>query len=132
MDERLEPAVTTLVESFKGGAFHAAMAGGGAAFTIEPDRAVAVKQIVLANQINHVTDIYLQSHLDCGAYGLAGIKFSSVADEAHRLYADLDIAADRVKTALIAAGNPSREVTIHTEVIGLDGRKITRPELTHA
>lgn len=132
MDERLEPAVTALIESFNGGAFHAAMAGGGAAFTVEPDRTVALKQILLAAKINHVTDVYLQSHVDCGAYGLAGITFASTQDEAVRLYVDLDRAAAAVKQALARAGEDSRDVAVHTEVIDLQGHRVNRPQLAHA
>lgn len=131
MDERLEPAVTACIESFPGGAFHAAMAGGGAVFTIEPDRTVALKQVVAAYKINHVTDIYIQSHLDCGAYGLAGITFSSTIDEAVRLYADLDLAAAQIKKTLAEAGASSDEATIHTEVISLKGKTVDRPQLAH-
>jgi carbonic anhydrase len=129
IDERLEPTVTALIESFKGGSFHVAMAGGGATFTTEPDCTVALKQIRAAYGINHVTDIYLQSHMDCGAYGLAGITFASPADEAARLYADLDQAAATVKKALVEAGATSAETNIHIEVIDLDGTPVPRPEL---
>lgn len=130
MDERLEPAIRNLVHSLPGGAFHAAMAGGGAAFAFETDKPVAVKQVVAAFKINHITDLYLQSHTSCGAYGLAGVTFNSDVEEAGRLYADLAEAKQIVAAALAAAGAKPNEVTIHTDVIDLTGHRVAEPELS--
>jgi carbonic anhydrase len=130
MDERLASYISMLVQSFEGGAFHAAIAGGGAAFTTEPDRSVAVKQVVAAYKINRITDVYLQSHLDCGAYGLAGITFSSTIDETSRLYRDLDEAATMIESALAVTGAGLSMVSIHTQVVNVDGQQIERPQLT--
>ena len=131
MDERLETYISSLIQSFEGGAFHAAMAGGGAAFAAESDSAVALKQVLAAYKINHITDVYLQSHHDCGAYGLSGVVFHSRQEETSRLYADLDLATDMIKAALAESGEGSVELTIHTEVINLAGEKIERPLLAH-
>ena len=127
IDDRLQPHITTLIQSQPGSAFHAALAGGGAAFTVEPDAQVALKQIVAAYNINQVIEIYLQSHLDCGAYRLAGVTFASPEAEVGRLYADLDIAAAKAKAALILAGAPTDQLQIYTQVITLDGQVLPKP-----
>jgi carbonic anhydrase len=127
MDERLEPAIRQLIHSQPGGAFHVALAGGGATLTSDTDSPVALKQIVTAYKINQVTDVYLQSHTDCGAYGLAGITFSSADEEATRLYADLAVARQRVEAALAQAGATPGSVTIHTQVINPAGELVDDP-----
>lgn len=129
MDERLEDAIETTIHQLPGGAFHAALAGGGAAVTFESDRATALKQIVAAYKINHIADVHLQSHLECGAYGLAGITFQDARDEASRLYADLDAAQAIVSAALAEAGAAAGEISFHLSVIDLSGNTVARPEL---
>lgn len=128
MDERLEDSIEAAIHQLAGGAFHAAMAGGGAAITFESDRATALKQIVAAFKINHIGDVYLQSHLECGAYGLSGITFTSQFQEADRLHQDLDIAKAAVEAALVEAGALPNEVVVHTSVVDLDGHTIERPQ----
>jgi carbonic anhydrase len=130
MDERLEPAISALIHGLPGGAFHVALAGGGAAFTWESDQAVALKQVVAAYKINHIHDVYLQSHTNCGAYGLAGITFSTEIEEAERLYSDLDAAAHTVQQALYQAGAKEGEITVHTMVIDATGQPVDRPATT--
>src|SRR6516164_5706149 len=73
-----------------GGAFCPALAGGGLAIISPATREAAITQIVLAYKINQITDVYLQSHTDCGAYKLAGAVFATPQAEIDRLYADLD------------------------------------------
>jgi carbonic anhydrase len=106
------------------------MAGGGQVFTLESDQTVAIKQIMAAYTINRVGEIYLQSHLDCGAYRLAGVEFTSHQEEIARLYADLDIAAGKVEKALAEVGAPLQKVIIHADVVNLDGEPVARPKLS--
>lgn len=127
MDERLEAALNVFIHNLEGGAFHAAMAGGGAVFSTEPDRTVALKQVVAAYKINRISNIYLQSHLDCGAYALAGVTFSTPDAEIARLYADLDTAYQQVNTALNEAGAQPGEVTVHLQVVDLAGNVMEHP-----
>ena len=127
MDERLEPAISRLIHSLEGGAFHAALAGGGAAFTFADDQATALKQVTAAYKINAITDVYLQSHTECGAYGLAGVTFADAPAEASRLYADLDQAAAAILAALADAGAQTGSVTVHTSVITPAGDEVSRP-----
>lgn len=132
MDERLEATIERQINQLDGGAFHAALAGGGAALVFESDKPTALKQIIAAYKINHITKVYLQSHVECGAYGLAGVRFASKTQEIVRLYQDLDIAADNVSAALHAAGAQDNEVSIHVEVVRLDGQVVERPQLINA
>jgi len=122
IDDRLSDADTTFIHSLHGGAFHPSMAGGGGAFLNEQDRDSAVKQITAAYQINHITDVYLESHTDCGAYRLAGIEFKDRTEELKRLRADLKQAATQVQAALNRAGAKAGEVAIHTRVITPTGQ----------
>ncbi|MDB5178815.1 MAG: hypothetical protein JWN01_758 [Patescibacteria group bacterium] len=132
IDDRLVDADVAFIKQLKGGAFSPKIAGGGIAFLSEDDRRSAIKQVVAAYMINHVTDIYIESHTDCGAYNLAGITFASPTEEAGRLYTDLDQAAEAVHDALITAGAEEGEVTVHTRVVDPGGHLVTRPELHQA
>jgi carbonic anhydrase len=115
-----------------GGAFYPAVAGGGFAFVDLGERETALKQVAAAYSINHVTTIYIESHTDCGAYRLAGIQFTSAADEIDHLYQDLDTASDLVKHELETAGAGPGEVTILTRVIDPSGTLIPRPTPANA
>jgi carbonic anhydrase len=123
IDDRLVQADDTFIAAH-GGAFHASLAGGGAAFLDAADRAVALKQIVAAYKINHATTVYLESHTDCGAYRLAGVTFASPEAEITRLYADLAQAAGYIKAALLEAGATESELVIETRVINPAGQFI--------
>ena len=125
IDDRLTQADSKFIADH-GEAFHPNLAGGGAAFIDTAERTVALKQIVAAYQINNATEIYIESHTDCGAYRLAGITFSSPDAEIARLYADLDLAAKYVTTALTAAGADPSRVTVHTRVVDPTGKLQTR------
>jgi carbonic anhydrase len=127
IDDRLTKAHAAFIESI-GGAFHPAVAGGGLAFISEHDSATALKQVAAAFKINHVTDVYLESHTDCGAYALSGATFNSATEELARLYADLDEAAKLAEKALAEAGAESGEVKIHTRVVDPDGEVQSRPK----
>src|SRR4051812_8130432 len=72
--------------SHTGSAFITRLAGGGGAFLNPDDRKTALKQIVAAYKISGITEIYLQSHTDCGAYRLSGITFDSLEAEVARLH----------------------------------------------
>ncbi len=111
-----------------GGAFCPALAGGALAIVNETTRATALAQIVIAWKVNHITDVYLQSHTDCGAYRLNGIMFENSETETRRLYADLHQAADLVKDALTVAGASASELKFHLRVVEPSGQPV--PELT--
>lgn len=122
IDDRLAGPDDAFIATLEGSAFHPNMAGGGAAFLSTDDRTSALKQIVAAYKINHITDVYLQSHTDCGAYRLAGVSFDSPEQEIERLYADLEQAAGHIRTALAEAGAPDNEVQLHLRVVDPTGR----------
>ncbi len=124
IDDRLSPAGADFIAKLPGGAFHPSMAGGGAAFLSEEDRPAALKQIVAAYKISGITDVYLQSHTDCGAYRLSGVTFANADDELQRLTTDLAKASDIIRQALIEAGAKGEEITIHTEVIDPSGETL--------
>jgi len=113
-----------------GGAFVPALAGGGLAIISRDTRAAAVAQITLAYQINRITDVYLQSHTDCGAYRLAGVSFESPQTELEHLYADLHQAKTIVSAALEAAGAKPGDVTIHLRVVDPSGHLLPEPVTT--
>jgi carbonic anhydrase len=110
-----------------GGAFCPALAGGALAIVNEATRAIALAQITIAYQINQITDIYLQSHTDCGAYRLAGIHFESHEAEIERLYTDLRQAENYVREALIAAGADANKIKIHLRVVDPAGKLLPNP-----
>lgn len=126
IDGRLNKHHASFIATLNGGAFEPAMAGGGAAILNATDRASALKQIVAAYKINAITDVYLESHTDCGAYRLAGVTFESPEQEITRLYADLDEAARLVKDALASEGAPPDNIAIHTQVVDPAGTLIER------
>jgi carbonic anhydrase len=110
-----------------GEAFHARLAGG-AASVIEPhDQAVALKQVIAAYKLAGVTEIYLESHLDCGAYRLSGATFTSLEHETAQLYEDLDKAAEIVESTLIAAGANPADISVHTRAVDPTGVPQSRP-----
>jgi carbonic anhydrase len=108
------------------GAFYAAVAGGGLAFVNPTDQNTALKQVTAAYTINHITDVYLESHTSCGAYKLSGVEFSNPAEELERLYADLDKASELVLSALHHAGAAEGEIRIHARVVSPDGTEQPR------
>lgn len=115
-----------------GGAFYAAVAGGGLSF-LDPDTGkTALKQVALSYKINHISQVYLESHTNCGAYALAGATFHTQDEELERLYSDLDQAAKLVGQALLEAGAAPGEVTIHVRVVDPDGQVQPRPHEAHA
>ena len=113
-----------------GGAFCPALAGGGLAIVSQATRQAALTQIVLSYKINKITDVYLQSHTDCGAYRLAGAIFTTPQAEVERLYADLHEAGKLVNEALLEAGAKPGEVKIHLRVVDPAGRLIPGRPLT--
>jgi carbonic anhydrase len=127
IDDRLNETSSAFIQGLNGGAFHPSLAGGGLAFLDDAYRASALQQIIAAYKINHITDIYLQSHTDCGAYRLSGVTFASPEDELRRLYADLDQAATIIRPALAEAGAAPDEVAIHLEVVDPTGQPQSRP-----
>lgn len=132
MDERLSNHIETILHSLPGGAFHAALAGGGGAFSFESDQAVALKQVVAAYRINNITDIYLESHTGCGAYGLAGITFQSETDEIKKLHQDLSNARRLITEALLSQGVAAGTVHVHTRVVDAIGRPVAAKHLAKA
>lgn len=124
IDDRLSPAGAASIAGLPGGAFHPSMAGGGAAFLSDEDRPAALKQVVAAYKINGITDVYLQSHTDCGAYRLAGVTFETPEEELKRLQDDLTQAAKTVRQALHEAGAEDGSVTVHTEVVDPAGTSL--------
>ena len=110
-----------------GGAFYPAVAGGGLAFVNPAERATALKQVTASYLINKVTNVYLESHTDCGAYRLSGAVFASEDAELERLYSDLDEAAGLVEAALTQAGAAAGEVRVHVQVVNPAGEILSRP-----
>ena len=110
-----------------GGAFYSAIAGGGLAFVSKDDQETSLKQVAASYAINHVEDIYIESHLECGAYRLSGAVFNSRDEELRRLYHDLDNAKALVESTLIAQGASLHEVKVHTSVVNLNGEIQPRP-----
>ena len=108
--------------SHTGSTFITRLAGGGGAFLDPDDRKVALKQIVSAYKISAVTEIYLQSHTDCGAYRLAGENFISLESEVARLHTDLETASKYVREALIEAGANPDHIKIHVRVVDPEGK----------
>lgn len=123
IDERLESAISTHLQSIPGGAFHVALAGGGAVFTQEPEASVGIKQVLAASNIRPITDVIVQSHLDCGAYKLAGVVFDSRSEELNRLYADLGVAASKIKHSFMQHYSDT-SLTVHVQVIDLEGHLV--------
>lgn len=126
IDDRLPASHAEFLATLPGGAFHTALAGGGAALLSEATREATLKQIVAAYQINHATTVYLESHTDCGAYRLAGVTFDNPDAELSRLYADLDRAAELVRAALVAVGANESELTINCRVVNPTGHVVAR------
>jgi carbonic anhydrase len=127
IDDRLvESHLKFIIEI--GGAFFPAVAGGGLAFVDPSEQATALKQVAAAYAINKIDTVYLESHTDCGAYRLAGIKFESDAAEVDHLYHDLDKAAVLIQDALTAAGASPDEVTVHVQVVDPSGGIIPQPQ----
>jgi carbonic anhydrase len=127
IDDRIPPATAKFLAGLPGGAFHPALAGGGAALLSEDTRETALKQIIAAYQINHISTVYLESHTDCGAYRLAGVTFDDSTAEIAQLYGDLDRAAQLVRAALAGIGANEAELTIQCRVIDPTGELIAEP-----
>jgi carbonic anhydrase len=126
IDDRLvESHLRFIIEL--GGAFHPSVAGGGLAFVCD-DYGTALKQVAAAYKINQIDNVYLESHTDCGAYGLAGVVFHNPTEELNRLYADLDQAGELIQTALKQAGAKADEVTFHARVVNPEGVIQPRPQ----
>jgi carbonic anhydrase len=126
IDDRLvEPHMRQIIKL--GGAFYSAIAGGGLAFVSKDDQETSLKQVAASYAINHVRDIYIESHLECGAYRLSGVAFNSRSEELKRLYHDLDEAKALVESTLIAQGASLSEVRVHTSVVDLEGNVQQRP-----
>ena len=126
IDDRLvEPHMKKIIKL--GGAFYVAVAGGGLAFVSKDDQETSLKQVAACYAINHVEDIYIESHLECGAYKLSGATFSSRTAELARLYRDLDEAKSLVESTLVAQGASLSEVKVHTSVVDLEGIVQARP-----
>jgi carbonic anhydrase len=123
IDDRLAHTHFQEIEEI-GGAFCPALAGGGLAIVSQATRQAALTQVVLSYQINQITDVYLQSHTDCGAYRVAGAVFTSPQAEVERLYADLHEAKKLVNDALLEAGAKPGEVKIHMRVVDPAGRLV--------
>ncbi|HEY2004184.1 MAG TPA: hypothetical protein VGH44_03640 [Candidatus Saccharimonadia bacterium] len=126
IDDRLvEPHLKLIIKL--GGAFYAAVAGGGLAFVSDQEQSTALKQVAASYKINHIDNVYLESHTNCGAYGLAGVTFQNETEELERLYTDLDHAAELVEHALQEAGAAPGEVQIHVQVVNPGGEVQPRP-----
>ena len=122
IDDRLSQASLERIAQLEGGAFHSSIAGGGLAFLSAEDRTTALKQVVAAYKINGITDVYLQSHTDCGAYRLSGITFTDTTAELSRLDSDLGQASQIISQALTEAG--ATHVQIYTEVVDPSGKTL--------
>ena len=125
IDYRLATIDTEFITAH-GNAFRPTFAGGGRALLDPIDRPAALHQIMAAYQLSRVTNVYIESHLDCGAYKLAGATFASHADEVAKLYADIDEASAYVREALETAGASPEDITIEPRVIDLFGNLMER------
>lgn len=129
IDDRLtESHLKTIIKI--GGAFYAAVAGGGLAFLAPDTQETALKQVALSYKINRINNVYLESHTNCGAYALSGATFQSEAEELDRLYADLDQAAEKIQATLREAGAEPGEVTVNVSVVDPNGQ--VQPRRDHA
>jgi carbonic anhydrase len=120
IDDRLVQPHISFVNMI-GGAFCPALAGGALAFTFPEQRDTALKQIIAAYSINHIDHIYIESHTDCGAYGMAGIVFNDFDEEVRRLYQDLEFAKTQVVAALLRAGAQSTDFKVVTRLVDPEG-----------
>ncbi|HEV2413098.1 MAG TPA: hypothetical protein VGS28_04855 [Candidatus Saccharimonadales bacterium] len=125
IDDRLSNAHAEFIKNI-GGAFAIAIAGGGLALLSPDDRKVALKEIALAYMINKIDHVYLESHMECGAYKFAGVHFNDPEQELECLYSDLDKAAAAVRTELLRAGAKSDEVEVTVRVVDTDGHVVQR------
>ena len=114
-----------------GGAFYPAVAGGGLAFVSTQEHDTALKQVAASYTINHINNVYLESHTDCGAYRLSGAVFHNQTEELDRLYSDLDQAAKLTDLALREAGAQPGDVNIHVHVVDPEGHVLPRPHHAH-
>jgi len=130
IDDRLTESHLKLIIKL-GGAFYAAVAGGGLAFLAPDSQETALKQVALSYKINHIDNVYIESHTNCGAYALSGATFVNATEELTRLYADLDQAAGKIQTALSEAGAAPGEVMVHVSVVSPDGQVQPRPNHAH-
>jgi carbonic anhydrase len=128
IDDRLTEAHMQFIKTLAGGAFHPSLAGGGAAFLSDDTQAAALKQVVASYNINHITDVYLESHTDCGAYRLASVTFDNATAEVERLSADLERAKPLILAALVTAGAKDGEVTVHLRVVDPSGHTVNNPQ----
>jgi carbonic anhydrase len=122
IDDRLIQSDFKFFAQAVGEPFVVRLAGGAGALLNPDDRKTALKQIAAAYKIAGITEVYLQSHTDCGAYRLAGVTFDSPEAELKRLYADLDEAAGHVRSTLTEAGADPAAIAIHTRVVNPVGQ----------
>jgi len=121
IDDRLVDSHYTFVKQING-AFCADMAGGGLALISPEQSQAALEQIIDAYKINHIDHVYIESHIDCGAYLLSGVTFIDRESEVGKLYADLETAKSAVQSALIQAGAQAGEVTVLTRVVDFNNQ----------
>ena len=120
IDDRLVQPHILFVDMI-GGAFCPSLAGGALAFISPEQRDIALKQIIAAYSINHIDHVYIESHTDCDAYGLAGVVFNDLEEEIQRLYKDLEFAKNEVVGALLRAGAQTTEFKVITRLIDPEG-----------
>ena len=121
IDDRIVSSDAKYADSI-GTAFHTRIAGGGLALLDPLTQAVVMQQLAIPYVLAGATDVHLESHTGCGAYGLAGVTFASGAAEIERLYADLDEAAENARQALIEAGAAEDKISVHTRVVNPAGQ----------
>lgn len=125
MDDRLVAAHGQFVEEI-GPSFCPTIAGGGLALVDPEQHQIALNQIRAAYKINQVTSVYIESHLDCGAYRLAGYAFENEADETDKLYSDLEVAKAGVFEALAQAGAAPADIDVIVRVVDPTGQLVVK------
>jgi carbonic anhydrase len=126
IDDRLQISHHNFVKLI-GGAFTVKLAGGGLALIHPEDSQTALKQIALAFSINKIDHVYIESHLNCGAYKAHGIIFGSRQEEIYKLYGDLEFAKKVVIETLLEAGAEAENIKIITRVVDVSGIALPSP-----
>jgi carbonic anhydrase len=124
MDDRLVPykeqRKQELAQRFHA-VFDPTMAGGALAPLSHQTEAATLLQIKAAYDISHISDVFLETHLDCGANQvLLGRKFESQQEEIATLWHDLD----KAKGAVEELGLPLK---VHLSLVDPNGESVPRP-----
>lgn len=119
IDDRLVAPDTVFVAEL-GGAFMARTAGGTYGAARHP--AWLAEQVVTAWQVNQITDVYLQSHTDCGFYAAhAPNPAVGLESQVAELYEVIDTVIVELTAAIAALGVPADAIAYHARVVDPNG-----------